>query len=81
MQLTPCGSLDREGALLGLIDDVDCAVVSVTCNTADPPASALEHVASIPAFAYVATGAHPVSKQDVVIFSLEKHMVPACLST
>ncbi|KAK9905869.1 hypothetical protein WJX75_007872 [Coccomyxa subellipsoidea] len=48
--------ITREGALLGLIDDVDCAVVSVTCSSADSPASALEHVASIPAFAYVATG-------------------------
>jgi hypothetical protein len=60
MSLTQSALWGREGALLGLIDDVDCAVVSVTCSSADSPASALEHVASIPAFAYVATGARSV---------------------
>ena len=45
----------RHKALLGLIDDVDCAVVSLTaCLSA--PAEALTHVATVPAFAYVTTG-------------------------
>ena len=41
---------------MGLIDDVDCAVVSLTF-TGDPASPLqLQHVASIPALAYVATG-------------------------
>ena len=47
----------RSSALLGLIDDVDCAVVSLAF-TKDPASPVqLQHVATIPAFAYVATGA------------------------
>ncbi len=45
----------RRKALLGLIDDVDCAVVSLTA-TLSAPTEALEHVATVPAFAYVTTG-------------------------
>ena len=49
--------LFRSSALLGLIDDVDCAVVSLAF-TKDPASPVqLQHVATIPALAYVATGA------------------------
>ena len=46
----------RSSALFGLIDDVDCAVISmeITKDLACPVH--LQHVASIPALAYVATG-------------------------
>ena len=46
----------RSSALFGLIDDVDCAVISmeITKDVACPVH--LQHVASIPALAYVATG-------------------------
>jgi hypothetical protein len=40
---------------LGLIDDVDCAVLSLKFETSST-ALQVQHVASIPAFAYVATG-------------------------
>ena len=46
----------RSSAQFGLIDDVDCAVVSM--EIAKDPACPvrLQHVANIPALAYVATG-------------------------
>ena len=46
----------RSSVLFGLIDDVDCAVIfmEITKNLACPVR--LQHVASIPALAYVATG-------------------------
>lgn len=40
---------------MGLIDDVDCAVVSLEASLSSP-SSALAHLASIPAFAWVTTG-------------------------
>ena len=46
----------RSSALLGLIDDVDCAVVSLTYTGEPASPLQLQHVASIPALAYVATG-------------------------
>ena len=50
------GASCRSSALIGLVDDVDCAVVSLT-YTGDPASPLqLQHVASIPALAYVATG-------------------------
>ena len=54
--VTALGALRRSSALFGLIDDVDCAVVSmeITEDLARPVR--LQHVASIPALAYVATG-------------------------
>lgn len=45
----------RRKALMGLIDDVDCAVVSLEASLSTP-SSALAHLASIPAFAWVTTG-------------------------
>ena len=55
--LYSCDDVFRSSALLGLIDDVDCAVVSMAF-TRDPASPVqLQHVATIPALAYVATGA------------------------
>lgn len=47
----------RHAALLGLIDDVDCAVVSVSWHKNESQEAIVEHLTSIPALAYVATGA------------------------
>lgn len=47
----------RHKALLGLIDDVDCAVMSLSASLSTP-VEALMHVATVPAFAYVTTGEH-----------------------
>ena len=54
--VTALRALRRSSALFGLIDDVDCAVISmeIAKNLACPVR--LQHVASIPALAYVATG-------------------------
>lgn len=47
--------------LLGLTDDVDCAVVAISCSTAGGEEAAvgfvMQHVTSIPALAYVTAGA------------------------
>ena len=45
----------RHCALMGLIDDVDCAVVSLDA-AASGPNKPLVHLTSIPAFAWVTTG-------------------------
>ena len=50
-----CSNVCRRKALMGLIDDVDCAVVSIEASLSSP-SSALAHLASIPAFAWVTTG-------------------------
>ena len=55
MVATDASSACRHKALLGLIDDVDCAVVSLTASLS-APTEALTHVATVPAFAYVTTG-------------------------
>ena len=46
-----------QGALLGLVDDVDCAVVEATAPDGLSPAC-LRHLSSIPALSYVAEGKH-----------------------
>lgn len=46
----------RSSALLGLIDDVDCAVVSLSFTNDPASPVQLRHVATIPAFANVANG-------------------------
>ncbi|CAL8472135.1 g11677 [Coccomyxa elongata] len=48
--------IERHAALLGLIDDVDCAVVSVSWHRNESQEAVVEHLTSIPALAYVATG-------------------------
>ncbi|BDA47422.1 hypothetical protein COCOBI_10-2700 [Coccomyxa sp. Obi] len=48
--------IERHAALLGLIDDVDCAVVSVSLHNSESQEAVVEHLTSIPALAYVATG-------------------------
>ena len=49
--------------MLGLIDDVDCAVVSVSWHDQSQEAL-IEHLTSIPALAYVATGAQLSSEKS-----------------
>jgi len=62
--------------LLGLIDDVDCAVVEARLGSppaAGAPAAAeagqavAEHIASVPALAYVAAGAPPDPVQGLCV--------------
>lgn len=53
-KLLACSCQGRS-ALLGLVDDVDCAVVEASAPDASSPAT-LKHLSSIPAFAYVAEG-------------------------
>lgn len=51
------GVCGRNSALVGFIDDVDCAVASLTLSPTTAAGASLTHIYSIPAFAYVATGA------------------------
>jgi hypothetical protein len=69
----------RSSALIGLIDDVDCAVVSLT-RTGDPGSPfQLQHVASIPALAYVATGMPDLPELPVGCIS--RHIVQSTSGT
>lgn len=45
-----------EKVLLGLADDVDCAVVSLSIRPSAPTSPLLSHDSSIPALSYVSAG-------------------------
>lgn len=53
-KLLACSCRGRS-ALLGLVDDVDCAVVEASAADDSCPAT-LKHLSSIPALTYVAEG-------------------------
>ena len=87
-KLLACSCQGRS-ALLGLVDDVDCAVVEASAPNAASPAT-LNHLSSIPALAYVAEGKLYLTALglsgdlwDVPRFCLSRHQedrYPTCLS-
>ena len=61
-------------ALLGLVDDVDCAVVEAKAPDASSPAS-LRHLTSIPALTYVAEGEDPGGWHALTLVALSKYNI------